>query len=158
MTRQCFPCTACCEGWLSAKIDGVKVNLGAPCMHCTAKGCANYENRPVKPCRTFKCGWLAGEGDLPDHMKPTENDTIILFGRKWHDRDVVTAMPTKKTIPKDTLEWLMAYTRTHLVPLLYYENIFENGKAVARKRFGFGPPSFIHAVKTEIGRKDVIKF
>ena len=62
--RQCFPCTACCEGWLTS--DVIDMTPGKPCQHCTAQGCAIYESRPKTPCKTYQCAWLVENSDLPD--------------------------------------------------------------------------------------------
>ena len=91
-------------------------------------------------------------------MKPVECGALVLFDEKWHGRKIISAIPTGKSIPSDTLEWLKAYSREHSLPLLFYERVLENRKFVATKRFGYGPPSFIHAVKTEVGPEDITMF
>ena len=71
---------------------------------------------------------------------------------------VVFATPTGKTIPEDTLEWLKAYARKHSIPLLLRENVMKDGKYTDRKKMGYGPPSFIQAVKDAVGPDDIIRF
>jgi hypothetical protein len=156
--RQCFPCTACCEGWLSGKIRGVKMRPGKPCLFLVKEGCGIYEERPARPCRSFKCTWLLEQDKLPEKMRPSECGAIILLDRPWHNRKVMRAVPTGEKIPADTLEWLMAYSREHSLPLLFCEYINRNGRFIGEKNLGYGPPSFVRAVETEVEPEDVITF
>lgn len=156
--KQCFPCTACCQGWLHADINGVKMKPGTPCIHALKQGCGIYETRPEVPCVSFKCGWLQDQHKLPAHMKPSECGAIVMFDRKWHDRDVIRAIPTGLKVPAETLDWLMAYSRKTLLPLLFSERLLENNKFARTKDIGYGPPDFIHAVKTELGSEDIMMF
>jgi len=153
--RQCFPCSACCEGWLTTKINGVQVMPGKPCVHATEQGCGIYAKRPHNPCVIFKCGWLQGLHDMPEHMRPSEAGAIVIFNRLWHGREVIRAVPTGEKIPADTLEWLMALSKKLSLPLLFSEHEFKDGRFIGKKKLGYGPPSFIEAVKTEPGPDDV---
>lgn len=153
--RQCFPCTACCEGWLAADVLGEKMKPGKPCIHKSEQGCAIYARRPHNPCVIFKCGWLKGEHDMPAHMKPSECGAIVMFGRKWHGREVIRAVPAGEKIPAETLEWLMALARRLKLPLLFSEHQFENGRFKSKRRIGYGPKWFINAVETELDIEDV---
>lgn len=153
--RQCYPCTACCEGWLTAEINGVLMMPGKPCVHKNAQGCGIYANRPHNPCGIFSCGWLRGEHGMPMNMRPSECGAIVMFDRQWHGRKVIRAVPTGEKIPPDTLEWLMALSRRQNTPLVFSEHDFVDGKFVRKRKLGYGPPEFIHAVKTEPGPEDV---
>ena len=92
---------------------------------------------------------------MPEHMKPVESGAIVLFDRKYQEGNVIYAVPVGSRIPDDTLEWLMAFAREHVIPLVYCENIFENDKFVDKKTVGYGPPQFVEAVKNEILPQDV---
>ena len=82
--RECQPCTACCDGWLQIRVNGVPVHPGRPCPHSTGSGCSDYENRPVDPCVHFICGWRMDGSPLPDWMKPNNAKVIVLFDqRTW---------------------------------------------------------------------------
>jgi len=153
--RQCFPCTACCEGWLTAEINGVKMMPGTPCVNCTKHGCKIYEKRPENPCVSFKCAWLAKPDKIPEQMKPTECGAILTLS-KWKGRQMLNATPVGKTIPSDTLEWLFAIASELSIPLVFSEFLFKGGKYFGNKRTGFGPPSFIHDVKTRILPEDIM--
>jgi len=89
-------------------------------------------------------------------MKPSECGTIIRLGGRWHDKNVIRAVPTGAKIPVDTLDWLMALSRKLGLPLLYSEHIYKDGKLVGKKKLGYGPPDFIHAVKYEPGPEDIL--
>jgi hypothetical protein len=154
-TRQCFTCTACCEGWLNAKIRGVRLRPYKACKFCTSKGCGIYKKRPDRPCKSFKCGWLKEPSSLPVHMKPNVCGAIILFDRKWAGMPVTFAIPVGERIPDDTLAWLTAYSREKQIPLIWSENLLENGKFIKTKRTGYGPPGFIMSVRNARKNKGV---
>ena len=157
-SRQCFPCTTCCEGWLTGKIRGVKMHPGKPCLFIVGKGCGIYEKRPARPCQSFKCAWLLEQDKLPEHMRPSECGAIVLLNRPWHNREVIRAAPTGEKISADTLEWLKAYSRKHSLPLVFCEYTNRNGQFIGQRKLGYGPPSFIRAVETEVEPEDVITF
>jgi len=152
--RQCYPCTACCEGWLATDSNGIKMQPFNPCRHCTNEGCAIYEDRPVDPCVGFNCSWLLDQSPLPEHMQPSECGAIVMLNREWQDRKVVYAHPTGEKIPEETLKWLMNFSVEHSIPLIFYQNLLKNGQFIGMKRFGYGPPSFAQAVRTETDPKD----
>ena len=91
-------------------------------------------------------------------MRPSESGVIIMLDRPWHKRQVIRAVPTSETIPADTIEWLKAYSRQRLIPLLFLEHLFKDGKYIGRKYLGFGPQSFIRAVEVEVEPEDVMTF
>ena len=140
--RQCSPCTACCDGWLSAEIRGHEVRPGKPCPYSTAQGCSIYTDRPQDPCRNFVCSWLVEKSPLPDWMRPDLCGAIVLLSMPWHDQLVSYAVPVGALIPHPTLEWLKQYAATHSRPLLFFERTSSNGVYTGLKRFGFGPPAF----------------
>jgi len=154
-SRQCFPCTACCEGWLVTEVKGVKLKPGSPCVHCNETGCGIYSTRPENPCALFTCGWLDQPDKLPDHMKPSECGAIVRF-RKWRDGHIIRATPTGATIPGETLDWLMAFAREYSLPLVFSEHLVEDGKFVGLKKTGYGPPPFIEYVETQMMHEDIM--
>jgi hypothetical protein len=157
--KQCSPCTACCDGWLTAEIRGNKVKPWKPCIYSMKQGCGIYENRPENPCVVFKCAWLQEKHKLPEHMKPSECGAIVLLDRDWMSRKAIRAVPVGKKIPSDTLEWLKAYAREQSLPLLFSEFLFkENGELIGKRKIGYGPPSFIREVETSIEPDDIMMF
>lgn len=131
---------------------------GSPCAHCTVQGCAIYDERPEKPCRVFRCAWLGGGEAIPEDMRPDRCGAIIMFDREWNGWNIVKAVPTGASIPEETMEWLKAYAREKKIPLLFQENLLENGRYTKIRNMGYGPPAFLEQVKLAIGPEDVITF
>ncbi len=78
MSRICGECTACCEGWLIADINGVHMEPGKPCyLLQIGKGCTDYENRPQNPCKGFECEWLRQPDLYPEEMRPDRARAIF---------------------------------------------------------------------------------
>jgi hypothetical protein len=125
-------------------IDKVPIYPGQPCPHSTGKGCDDYENRPVDPCDHFNCGWIIPNSPLPEWMKPDNARVIVLFNKfKWHQVPVDLAVPVGKRIPPRSLAWLKNFSETHLRPLVYTEQIVENGKFQKQQRvLAHGPTAF----------------
>ncbi len=140
--RSCLPCTACCDGWVSAEIEGVRVSAGHPCPHSTASGCGIYARRPQIPCRQFVCSWLVPDSPLPDWMRPDQCGAIVLLSMPWQGETVISAIPVGEAIPPRTLDWLQQYAQAHHRPLIFYRREKEDGQFSTLKRFGFGPPAF----------------
>lgn len=141
--RQCLPCVTCCHGWMPAEVLGHKLRPGSPCPHVTPQGCGVYERRPEDPCRIFICSWLVEGSPLPDWMRPDLSGVIVLLSLPWEGEYVISAVPAGRTIPKKSLEWLMAYARRTGRPMILYERIVdENGAFNGLKRFGYGDEAF----------------
>ena len=115
--RDCRPCTACCDGWLQIKVEGVPVYPGRPCPHSTGKGCNDYANRPVDPCVHFICGWRRDGSPLPEWMKPSNAKVIVLFDQSnWRGMPVDVAVPVGRRIPPRALNWLQQFA-AYFLPL-----------------------------------------
>lgn len=91
-------------------------------------------------------------------MKPNICGAVVVLHKKWQKWDVIRVLPTGDRIPAQTLEWVKNYARDNRIPLIFVENVFRDGRWVAVKRTGYGPPDFVHAVKNEIVPTDVLKF
>ena len=143
-TRECQPCTACCDGWVQMVIGDVPVYPGHPCPHSTGKGCDDYENRPKDPCVTFNCGWIVRNSPLPDWMKPSSGKVIVIFNKlTWNGYPVDLAVPVGRRIPPRCLEWLRRFSAQYGRPLIYTEQIVESGQFQRQQEiFGYGPPAF----------------
>lgn len=146
-SRQCGSCTACCEGWLVAEIEGKRVAPGHPCHHSTPRGCAIYATRPKHPCQDFVCGWIRWHSPLPSWMRPDQCGAIVILWYDWQDQKVINAVPVGEKIPEQTLNWLKDYAQKNGRPLLFSERILENDKIVGTRCLGFGPRSFIGKVE-----------
>lgn len=73
--RNCGDCAKCCEGWLSGAAYGHAFSPGTPCFFLE-KTCSIYNDRPVDPCRNYRCGWLS-EDTFPMWLKPSLSNLII---------------------------------------------------------------------------------
>ncbi|MDX1460664.1 MAG: hypothetical protein R3348_06355 [Xanthomonadales bacterium] len=143
--RECGTCTACCEGWL--RTPHIDMHPGKPCQHCTATGCAIYENRPTDPCRKFLCGWRQPDSPLPDNFRPDQSGVIVLLQQKWGTWSVIRAVPAGERVPQKSLQWLERYARSRKIPLLVKEyKLGEDGFVGVRTR-AFATPEFAKAVR-----------
>ena len=124
--------------------DGVPVYSGKPCPHSTGSGCDDYENRPEDPCVNFNCGWIIDNSPLPEWLKPNNGKVIVLFNKlNWNGYPVDVAVPVGKRIPPRSLEWLQKFSRDHVRPLVYAEQITKSGRFLKQQEvFAYGPPAF----------------
>jgi len=152
LQRNCQPCTACCEGWLSAQINEFKVSAGNPCPHSKNQGCGIYAERPKVPCRTFICSWRIEQSSLPDWMRPDQCGAIVLLSFPWEGELVISAVPVGAEIPAKTLDWLQSYARKHNRPMIYYQRPVSNGEFKGLKKLGYGSAAFRQKV-AQLGSK-----
>jgi hypothetical protein len=142
-TRQCLPCVTCCHGWMPAEVLGHKLRPGHSCPHVSAKGCGIHEQRPQDPCRNFFCSWVIESSPLPEWMRPDLSGVIVLLNLPWEGEHVISAVPAGREIPRESLDWLMAYAQTTGRPMILYERtVDENGVFNGLKRFGYGDEGF----------------
>jgi len=163
-TRQCQPCTACCDGWVRINVFDTPVLPGKPCPHSTAHsmrptgavrvksggatqvvGCRIYAERPVDPCIKFQCGWVKPASHLPDWMRPSEAGVIVLpEWITWRTFPVDLALPVGLRVPAKSLKWLQNHSRESFRPLIYTEQLLNaRGEYTGEQKVhGFGPPSF----------------
>ncbi len=126
--RECSSCTACCDGWISITINGQAVGLDHPCPHRTDQGCGIYQERPVNPCRTFKCEWLIDGSPLPDWMKPDNSRVIVMFNKySRENHQVDAAVPVGAGLPPASLEWLKNFTLQNERALLITGTVINEG-------------------------------
>lgn len=74
-SRACGDCTKCCEGWLTGRVHGHKMQRGCNCFYLE-KTCQIYESRPDDPCKKYNCAWLL-EDQFPSWLKPSLSKVII---------------------------------------------------------------------------------
>lgn len=143
-TRECQPCTACCDGWVRITVKGCEAYPGKPCPHSTGKGCDDYEHRPVNPCRNFECAWVKERSYLPDDFRPDECGALVIDRAfKWQGIDVDVAVPVGKQIPEKTLDWLKSYAEQNMRPLVYQQQNPNKRKLEKNPpTYAYGPPAF----------------
>lgn len=141
--RQCQPCTGCCDGWLQITVEGKSYYPGNPCVHSTGSGCDAYQSRP-QPCIDFRCAWIIEDSPLPDWMKPSNSKVVVVLNKfEWRGLPVDLAVPIGKRIPPRSLNWLKQFAEKHMRPLVFSEQIVENGKFQRQQiLFGYGPGEF----------------
>ena len=125
-------------------IQGHPVYPGRPCPHSTGEGCDDYANRPVDPCINFNCGWVVENSPLPEWMKPNNAKVIVIFNKtRWRGLPVDVAVPIGRRIPPRALTWLKEFSASHARPLLFSEQVKENGVFQRQQLFSaHGPPEF----------------
>jgi len=151
--RHCGECTACCEGWLSSEVVGMKP--GVPCQHRTDSGCAIYENRPDNPCKQFRCAWLDTD-ELDESMRPDKSGAIARY-RRWKSWETLAVIPTGQKVPDDTLMRLLEYANATGSPLVWSERPedFVNNDELSRQ--ALGPEEFMIQTKWDFSDEDFCK-
>lgn len=144
--RNCGDCTACCDGWLTADINGQKLSPGSPCPNVSSQGCEIYETRPHSPCRTFKCHWLL-DSSLPSWLRPSKSKVILkpdfLWNRPSSDLPVYIALSAGPKIPGKTKSWLRSFAMQRGLSIICIEPVREGKKYVnGQHTYGIGSPDF----------------
>lgn len=151
LKRSCQPCTACCDGWVQINVKGYEAYPGHPCPHSTGKGCDDYHNRPVNPCRQFECAWVKAKSPLPEDFKPSECGALVIDNiLQWQGLTVDLAVPVGREIPEATLAWLMQFAEQNMRPLMYQMQD-PDAKTLEKNplTLAYGPPAFQQWVLSE---------
>lgn len=151
--RDCGACTACCEGWLASKEP--EMSPGSPCVHRCESGCSIYEERPEKPCRVFRCGWLACPDQFPENMRPDLIRTIILHDRPWHGWETVALVPAGEQVPDNILRWMTDYAKERQIPLIWQTREKRAGRFNGGRSFAIGSDEFMAAVRWQMDLEDL---
>jgi hypothetical protein len=125
-------------------IQGQPVFPGRPCPHSTGSGCDDYPNRPQDPCINFNCGWVIPGSPLPEWLKPDSARVIVIFDKtRWRNLPVDVAVPVGRRIPPRALQWLKDFAARNRRPLLFSEQLVENGVFQREQMFSaHGPEEF----------------
>jgi len=111
--RSCEGCTKCCEGHLRATIKGHEMgsdNYGElkPCIFVEiGKGCGDYEDRPMNPCKIFKCDWLTNP-DMPESFKPSRSNAIFTT-RTVNGIQYMKLIEAGKKLDSEVLSWAIEH-------------------------------------------------
>ncbi|MBO6658789.1 MAG: hypothetical protein JJ934_17990 [Pseudomonadales bacterium] len=148
--RSCGDCTACCDGWLKAEINGKKIHPGIGCEHAD-RGCGIYETRPVSPCRNFKCQWLL-DPNMPEWMKPSRSKVILKGKQIWErpsaDVPAIVASSVGPKIPGKTKNWLLSYAEQTGEVILCIEPVREKKKyTLEQRKYAIGDPGYVDEVR-----------
>jgi hypothetical protein len=131
--RECGGCTACCEGWMHGQSHGEYFQPGRPCHFKCETGCAIYENRPEKPCKTFSCEWLQNY-EIPEWMKPNLSGVIITSRDYGENKKYLEVLEMGKKIDAEVLNWIFLHHYTTDIPIRVQVN---------RGWYNFGPKDFL---------------
>ena len=114
--RSCEGCAKCCEGWLSGEAYGHAFYKGRPCFFLN-KICTIYDVRPDKPCKSYKCGWLA-EDIFPHWMKPSLSNAIITK-REFENIVYYEIIEAGGSLDAKVLSWLVHWSLNTNNNILY---------------------------------------
>jgi hypothetical protein len=116
--RECKNCTACCEGWLTGAAYDYHFFHGKMC-HFKGEGCCSiYKNRPVEPCKSYKCEWLVNK-NIPEWMKPS-TCKIIITKRNIEGIEYFEVVEAGSKIDSTVLNWLFSEHLKGTIPNLSY--------------------------------------
>ena len=68
------------------------------------KGCSIYENRPIDPCRNFKCEWIENN-NIPEWMKPSVSN-VIIYKRVEQDKELLEFTEAGSRLDSRVLSWI----------------------------------------------------
>lgn len=104
INRSCNGCTKCCDGWLTGNIYGYPMYENQPCrFSLKGSGCAIYPNRPLSPCKTFKCAWKINL-NIPEEYKPDKSNVIMIY-RQLDDLEFLDVIRAGPNPNKEVIEF-----------------------------------------------------
>lgn len=106
MNRTCDGCSECCKGWLNGSAMGHDFYPGKPC-YFLQKTCSIYENRPIDPCKIYKCHWLDSD-DLPMWMRPDLSNTLVTR-RIIENIEFYEILECGQKMDSSVLSWLIVW-------------------------------------------------
>jgi hypothetical protein len=118
-TRKCDGCSECCKGWLAGEAYGHSFYPGKKCFYLQ-ETCSIYETRPVNPCQTYKCHWLASE-DLPMWMRPDLCNAVVTH-RNVNGIEFYDVIETGKPLQADVLSWMTVWALNNKKNIRYQVN------------------------------------
>lgn len=140
--RQCGTCTACCDGWAAATINGHEMKPGTPCFYRGEGCCTIYDTRPKNPCRNFICGWLQKDSPFPENFRPNEIGVMIV-PIKWQNAPAYILCNAGRDPDAEMIRWMEDFATRTKRPFFY---------ELAGERFGFGPTAFQQEMAMKVAR------
>jgi len=120
--KECGTCTRCCDGTISGDVKGHLMYTGKPCFFLEIGGtCTDYENRPLHPCKVYKCLWLEFE-DVPDYIKP-ENANAIIDIDIYKGKKYLRLTRSNNDYPSDVLTYAINYAKYNNLPFIWNDNL-----------------------------------
>jgi hypothetical protein len=137
-SRSCGTCTKCCEGYISGGAHGIKFGNGVPCEFLAlGHGCTIYEDRPLSPCKKFKCEWLKNN-DMPEHFKPEVSHFMAM--RKGQNFIVLVTVGPNPNY--EVVDWYKRWCSENKFNLAYRQD---------NRDYFFGDPEFVAKMYNSLG-------
>ena len=144
--RECGTCTACCEGWAAGTIRGHDMYPGVHCHFLIDRKCTIYQERPVRPCRNFVCGWLAEDSPFPEQFRPDKIGVIIIRIR-WRDAPAYLLLSAGRDPDAALITWMESFAIRTGRPFFY---------SVKGEKIGFGPTEFQQEMVARMARGEAM--
>jgi len=106
MKRTCDGCSECCKGWLHGSAMSHNFYPGKPC-YFLQKTCSIYENRPIDPCKSYKCHWLNTD-DLPMWMRPDLSNALVTL-RVFNNIEFYEILECGQKMDSSVLSWFIVW-------------------------------------------------
>lgn len=138
-SRECGSCTKCCEGYIQGGAHGIKFgiidNKVVPCEFLAwGHGCTIYEDRPLSPCKKFKCMWLK-DPEIPENLKPDISQVMAM--RKG--QNFIVLVNVGPNPDPEAINWYRAWCSDNKMNLAYRQNnvdYFEGDPDFTSKMYG----------------------
>lgn len=133
-SRSCEGCTACCEGWITATIQGEDMYPGKPCQFVEkGVGCSIYKDRPKDPCKEFRCMWRDTDTQImPDEFKPSEIGSMVVR-QHVNGIDFLSLVECGEKLRSEMLSWFTTFGVSRGLNLVW---------TVDGKSYWMGSPQF----------------
>lgn len=120
MNRKCDECSECCKGWLQGHVMGHDFYPGKKCYYLQ-NNCTIYENRPIHPCKSYDCYWLASD-DLPMWMKPNLCKALVTQRKSIEGIIFIQVLECGEKMDSEVLSWLIIWALNNNKNLQYQVN------------------------------------
>ena len=120
MNRTCDGCSECCKGWLTGHAMGHDFYPGKKCFYLQ-KTCSIYENRPINPCQSYKCHWLASD-DFPMWMRPDLCNALVTERRTQQGLQYFEVLECGEKMDAEVLSWFVIWALNNNKNLQYQVN------------------------------------
>lgn len=120
MNRTCDGCSECCKGWLHGHAMGHDFYPGKKCYYLQ-KTCSIYENRPINPCQTYKCHWLASD-DLPMWMRPDLCGALMTEKQTTNNIQFFVIAECGSKMDSEVLSWFVMWALNSNKNIYYQVN------------------------------------
>lgn len=94
---------------------------GKPCFFVEiGKGCTDYDNRPVIPCKIFNCEWIKNI-KIPEEFKP-KNIGFIIQKKYLKKSEYYSLVPASQKINILNIEKIFSWFKQNNINFFYINN------------------------------------